>query len=130
MAEGWGQCGGFLGARTAGPAGRAEGGALWLPPALLWMKDSPVPSCGPTPPPQVPGASRPHSSIMSLDKWTEAPQPGEPRRENQGGEELGGRLSPLIHSPRSMSVLVAAPFQASLLPGWLVPILVGSWREG
>ena len=52
------------------------------------------------------------------------------KKENQGGEELGGRLSPLIHSPRSMSVLVAAPFQASLLPGWLVPILVGSRREG
>lgn len=53
--------------------GRRPGCGLWLPPLSSWMKGAPVPSSGPTPPPQVPAASRPHGSSSGLDWGTEAP---------------------------------------------------------
>ena len=81
----WQRSGASVGA-FSGRGLRAQPGELrGVPSALLWMKDSPVPSCVPTPPPQVQWLQA-HSSSMSLDRWTEAPQPGEPRREDQGGK--------------------------------------------
>lgn len=53
--------------------GGGPGCGLWLPPPSSWMKGAPVPSSGPTPPPQVPVASRPHGSSSGLDGGTEAP---------------------------------------------------------
>lgn len=85
------------------------------------MKGSPVPSCGPTPPPQVPVASRPQSSTTSLDKGTEALQAG------TDGGELGGSLSLLTHClggtslhtpPSSLPDLPSSPPGAGVFRFW------------
>lgn len=88
------------------------------------MKGSPVPSCGPTPPPQVPAASRPHNSITSLDKGTEAPPTG------VGGGELGCCLSLPTHRVQGTFLFNPSFVRPPFLPSWhwLVQILLGYWR--
>lgn len=113
-------------------------GAWGLPPAphtLLWMKVSPVPSRGPTPPLQVPAASRPHRQHRECG-WrphnNQGSQEGRLGGDPLSPRQLGGCLSLLTHTMQGVHLFIhppphsPAPFQASPCPTGSVLLILGA----